>query len=305
MRDCFTNFITATRSTASKSGLYATDLAGVTEELLSHLRSSDESSTAEFYSRFYESTVYNFIDLISSKLSEDFYNYKVVDSNITGEFTDVDNTTSEEYAGVKIDFVDSRLSENQILRFKIYTNGAASSPLPDIYIFDDVDGTLLDTFSPDAIAAGENEYQYHGTFDTDKIYIAYKPAEITLKKTTGTTWGYNATSPRASISQINEGGIIVEYNTVCSSEKFVCSRLQALKYAFWNYIGFSIMDYRILSQNTNQSTILSQEKAEYLQDQYSQKVENSIKGILKHHRIQDDRFCFQCRGSVSIKKQLP
>lgn len=303
MKACFNNFITI-RGTTSKSGLYINDLIGIPKDLFAKLRTSDQASITEFWNRFYERSVYNFVNRVSQEMSKEFYNYKVVESRTTGEFKDDNNTSTESLSGVEIYFNESKYLDHHILRFKIYVDSVAS-PIPSIYVYSKIGGTLLDTFTPDSISEGENEFQYYGVYDTEKLYVAYDPSTITLKETKAADEFHDAQYPISSIKQVNGGGIIVDYNSMCSAEKFVCSRLFAFRFALWNFLGEELMKERIITHNINEYTVLTPERAEQLAGYYNKQTEESLMAVLKHHRVNDDKLCFDCRGAVSQKVILP
>lgn len=304
MRACFTNFITIRDRATSKSGLYVNDLSGVTTELFDKLKTSDDVDIDGFYTRFYERSVNNFITTVTGQLGTEFYNYKVIESRITGEFDEGYNTTTEEYAGVQIWPNRSKYLEHQVLRIKFNVE-AVASPVPDIYVFDKVGGNLIDTITLESITEGENEVQIYNTYDSERLYIAFKPSEISLKETKTYDRHYDEQPFASSVSQVNGGGLIVEFNSVCSPERFICSRLQAFKYAFWHFLGLELMKERILTDKINKFTILSIEQAERLGDEYQKKFDDALKAILQHHRVSDDKLCFECRGAVSRKTLLP
>lgn len=304
MRACFNNFITIRGREESKSGLYVNDLSGIDESMFDKLKTNDHTDLDDFYSKLYERAVNNFITLVTSKLGSEFYNYKVIESRITGEFDEDYNSTSEEYAGVQIWPNRSKYLEHQVLRIKFYVE-AVASPVPDIYVFDKVGGNLIDTITLESISEGENEVQIYNTYDAERLYIAFKPAEISLKETKTYDRYYDEQAFSSSVSQVNGGGLIVEYNSVCSPERFVCSRLYAFRYAFWHYLGLELMKERILTSNINKYTTLSAEQAEVLGNEYQEHFDKALDAVLKHHRINDDKLCFECRGAVSRKTMLP
>jgi hypothetical protein len=305
MRACFTDFITIRSLSTSKSGLYIDDVKGIPTDLINKLKTSDDATMAAFWARFYETSVYTFLSEVGGKVGEKFYNNEVVESRVSGEFKTTDNTTSQTYAGVKLNFEQSRYLENQVLTVSIYAD-SVSSPLPDIYFFDGVGGTQLDTFTLPTLVEGQNIYNVYKTFDVDVLYIAYKPAELVLKETKVYNRYYDSQDQIVTaINQINGGGIVSEINNFCSLEKFVCSRLYALRYAFRDHLAMELMKERILTDNINKFTTLTKDKADELAGYYMKQLEKSLDTAFKHLRINDDKLCMQCRGIVSRRVLVP
>lgn len=304
MRACFTNFVTI-RGTTSKSGLYINDLPGIPIDLINKLRTKDSSSLSEFWSRFYERSVYTFLGEISNYISKKFYANEVVESRVSGEFTSDTNSTGETYAGVLLDLPESRYVENQILTLKFNVVSIGSPNTASIYIFDNEGGTLLQTEEVTDIATGINTVNFYNVFDQDKLYIAYKPSEMTVKQTKSYDRYYDDQDTLTSINQINNGGVIVEINNFCSLEKLVCSRLYALRYAFWFHLGVELMKERVLTNEINKYTHLTIEKAEQLGAVWEQDFKKKVEAAFKHVKLNDDKLCTECRGVVSIRKSLP
>lgn len=306
MRPCFNDFITYRGGGISKSGLYIDDLPGIPVDLLNKLRNcKEESSLSLFWSRFYVRCVSNFTSLVTGKVGSKFYTGSVVESRITGEFGDDNNTTSEEYAGVKLSLPQSRYLENQILTIKLSVE-SFGSPEPNIYVFDKVGGSIVETIDLEGLTTGINVFNVFKTYENEYLYIAYKPSEIVAKETS-TYHRYHDGQNRSTTlaSQINGGGLIVEFNNYCSIEKFICSRIQSLKYAFWYHIGAELMKERILSETINRYTTLTEEKAEQLGGIWEEELNQKLDSALRDMKINDDKLCMDCRGVVARKTLLP
>ena len=304
MRPCYLDYITLRSEGTSKSGLYVEDLPGFPIDSVNILRTDDVSSLSEFWTRFYARCVQNFSTYIGGKVGKRFYNGEVTESYETGRFREESNATSEQYAGVRFDFPNHRYRETHLLRIRVNVE-SVGSPLPSFIVFDKVGGSVLDTITVTSLSVGENEIQVYKVYDSDELYIAYDTSQVTLKQTAYPYRHYDRQDNLTFIGQVNGGGIIAEINNFCSMEKFVCTRLHALKNVFWHFIGRELMLERVLTNNINRYTTLTKEKADELLGYYNQQLEEVTKSALKHVRINDDKICMECRGTVAQKKALP
>jgi hypothetical protein len=314
MNNCFLNYIVLeglSPTIVPRSGLYINDLPGITIDMFEGLVKSDQIDVQDFWNRLYKRGKENFIIEITKRLNDTFYVEKIIESQITGSF-DIDHTvndSTENEAGVVIDFFKTKYSSTEIQTIKIYSNSSIST---QILIKDYNTNQVLATLNAD-LEDGENEIDVFQTFQNKKIKIVYDPLTVDSYITTAYKEGWYIGKSNcndcdgfgsASITQLNGGGIIVEYVTKCSVEAFICSRLSIFKQAFWYWLGVELMKDRMTSENTNCFTI-DREKAKELLGFYEDEFSSSIDPLLKDLKVKDDYICFNCKGLVTKKTSLP
>jgi hypothetical protein len=316
MNNCFENYITLeglSPSVVSRSGLYINDLPGVTLDMFEGLVKSDQSDVLDFWNRLYKRGKANFIIEVTKRINNSFYLEKVIESQISGSFNENHeiNDTVEIEAGVRIEFLKSKYSTTEIQTLVIYS----AAPVTTTLVIQDA-VTSEELLSKEVeLEDGENTIDIFKSFANKKIKILYNPAEVASYKT-GTykddiNWFQSTKScsdcsgyGSASISQINGGGLIVEYVTKCSVERFICSRLDTFKQPFWYWLGVELMKDRVTSENTNCFTI-DREKAKELLGFYETEFMNIIDPLLKDLKVKDDSICFDCKGVVTKLTSLP
>lgn len=317
---CQDNYIALNRDDQSRSGLYASDLPGV-EDILYPLISKDLETDIEVWERIYGTAWNNLVSDVDFALQEKFFvNTKLI-SRETSTFTENPNLSTE-LAGIRIQFDLPRYARLHVVSIDVWVLDQDVSPdfVPtDIEIKfykDDENGEVLyETLA--SIEIGKNTIFIDHDFEENKIFIGYNPILTLIKGTENKIYsGFISRLPllecmfpcfggTAFISQVNGGGLNVVFDGYCSAEKFICQNLNLFKKTFWYKIGQELVIERRYGNRLNQFTTMTQERAEELtsfyQAQYSQALENSIKA----HNINEDPICFQCKGSVNYKTNLP
>jgi len=305
---CFTNYITlGVLNNSPRSGLTIEKLPGITSDQVAKLRKFDSLNLTDWYDELYERSVNGLEQDVMEKLSEQFLLDKVVDSQITGQFPDgalTNNTTSETLAGVEIQTTDSKYTLTFLNSVQFNTDSIPSPNEIDILIHDQVDGRLLETITLTGVQTGDNElfFDPDARFNFDKLFIAYRRADYTLKKTERNEmeW-FNKKSgfPR----EINDGGLIIDYETKCDVQQFICTRLNTFRQALWYRIGIEIMMERLTSQNTNMFTIDRATATALIEEVYQPKYDQALKNT--KIKVLDDVNCFICRSPVRSVPLLP
>ncbi len=311
--NCFTDYINASIDTPSRSGLYATDLAGVTVRLLDDLTKEDHADWEECFEYLYKTAQRNLKIDMQRKLAERFHIDKKLITRETSLYLDDFNTGSD-LAGVQIQYWLPKYARVQILSIGVFSEAAYTNA--PIYIFkDDENGELLATLSNN-IAVGRNTLQVYQEFEENKLFIAYDPSVLSLRQTKNRFypsdwltadlcnfpcyWG-----PSGTVRQINFGGLDVKFVVYCSMEKFICENLPLFQLVLLNRLGVDIMKERITTQLVNVSSVLTKERAEELlkifNDDYMAALDASTESI----KMQEDPICFACKKSVSSKSDLP
>lgn len=258
---------------------------------------------------------------VEAALQEKFFvNTKLI-SRETSTFKD-DPNTSTELAGVRIQFDLPRYGRLHVVSLEVWILDQDVSPefIPtDIEIKfykDDENGEILyETLAP--VEIGKNTIFIDQDFEANKIFIAYDPNLSLIKQTENKTYSgfiskfsnmecyFPCFGGTTFITQVNGGGINAVFDVYCSAEKFVCQNINLFKKTLWWKVGQELVIERRYGNRLNQFTTMTEERAEeltsFFQAQYTQSLGNSLKA----HNIDEDPFCFECKGSVNVQTNLP
>lgn len=255
---------------------------------------------------------------VEAMLREKFFVQSKLISRETSQFLDVENTNTG-LAGVRIQFDLPRYARLHVVSVDVIAfQGYASPGISLKFYDDDENGELIYETTDQSISqAGKETIFVDKDFEVDKLFIAYDPALFQLGQTENKIYNgylskfskmecfYPCFGGTAYLKQINAGGLNVVYNVYCSAEKFVCENLNLFKKTLWWKIGQELVIERRYGNRLNQFTTMTMERAEELtsfyQAQYTQSLENSIKS----HNINEDPICFECKGTVNYKTNLP
>lgn len=314
---CQDNYIAINRDGHSRSGLYASDLPGV-EDLLYELISKDSETVDEVWQRVYGNAWNNLISDVDNALQDKFWVSTKLVSRETSTFkAEVNENTG--LAGVRIQFDLPRYARLHIVSVDVIAQQGYASPGISLKFFeDDENGDLLYETSDQSISqAGKETIFVDHDFEVNKLFVAYDPTLFQLRQTENKTYAgfinrfhtlecfFPCFGGTASVKQINDGGLNVVFDVYCSAEKFVCQNINLFKKTLWYKVGQELVIERRYGNRLNQFTTMTLERAEELtafyQAQYTQALENSIKA----HNINEDPICFQCKGTVNTKTNLP
>lgn len=316
MTNCFVNLIGLeglSPEVTPRGGLYINHLQGITLGMFQALTNEDRDGTFDFWNKIYDRAVINFITEVASRLDNSFYVEKVLESHVSGQFNKPFeiNDSLEMEAGVKIEVTRSKYSTTEIQTIKIYSIGSPDPENVVVSIVDDQTEEILWT-SINNLTEGVNSIDVFESFDATIIRVVYLPSEIASYTTSKED--YNKYQSKkfcntccdgdSTIEQINGGGLIVEFNTKCSVEKFICSRISQFKVAFRWWLGVELMKEALMSRETNCFTIDRKEAQDNL-GVYLQEFDNALSSVLKNMKIKDDHLCFDCSGTVTKRLLLP
>jgi len=305
---CFDGYITlGVLNNSPRSGLTVEKLPGMTSNQFAKLKKFDSLNLTDWFNEIYERSVRSLEQAVMEKLSEEFLLDKVVDSQITGQFPDgalTNNTTTQALAGVEVDTSDSKYTLTYLNSVKFNTDTVPSPNQIDILVHDRVDGRLLDTITLDNVQVGENElfFEPSNRFNFDKLFIAYERSAYTLKETERNDLEW-ASKKSGFPREINNGGLIVDYETKCDVQQFICTRLNTFRNALWYSIGMELMLERLTSENTNMFTIDATKATALIEEVYQPKFDQALKNT--KIKVLDDPSCFICRSPVRAVPLIP
>lgn len=314
---CQTNLITTDKSNPSRTGLYANTLPGVTLRLLDDLTKDEQEDYLEFWEDIYQRSWDNFVSDMQTLLADKFHIDLKLVSRETSKFT-ADSNQATELAGILLEFDLPRYARIHIVSIGVKSVGVVASPGADFFFYDAQGGNLIETVSEELVD-GLNEVPVNLSFEpsTDKLFIAFDPTQIVLKKTENRYFASDDLAEdklscsfpcgygEGSVRQINGGGLNVTFNIFCSIEKFLCQNINLFKMAFWYRIGVELMMERRLTDRMNRFTVLTAEKAEELAGLYQGEYDKHLKNSVRNLSMREDPVCFNCKSAVDSTTVLP
>lgn len=314
---CFDDYIGINSSYTSRSGLYVSDLPGMTTDLLDSIARSTSDDRDDIFPVIYKRARKNLVSDVGKRLTSKFYKDLKLVTRETSKFG-TDNNTNTSLAGVKLEIDLPKYARIHVISVEVNAPSTIAS-LPILFYEEDDDGnrTLLQTTTKAITSTGKTTINVDTDFEVDKLFIAYNPATYTLKETEnkyypGCTsfsevicdycyWeGYNAV-----VTQVNDGGLNVKFVIYCSDEKVVCENINLFAVAFWYKIGWEICVERRLTERLNQYVIMTQERWEELMKYYNDEYEKAVSDVLDNLKLPEDGICFACKNSVRTDTFLP
>lgn len=308
------NYITPSKDTPSRSGLYWNGLPGVTLDLLVSLTKDEQEDFQEFAADLYQRIITCFVADVQSKLADKFLVDLKLASRETSKFEETINTSSL-YSGIKIYYKLPKYGKTHVVSVEVYSDSVQQD---FEFTFQDKDesGRILKTVTTDLVE-GINIINIDTYFNVDELFIGYDSLLLDLRETTTKNYSdyFNCTdltcsfpchnNSRGTITHINGGGFNVIFNSICSIDKVVEQNINIFKEAFWYRIGLELMHERVHSDRFNRWTTLTTERANELIRDYEFWVDQKLTNSIKSLRMKEDPICFSCKSLVSKSYQLP
>lgn len=315
---CYSNYIGIDESVASsESGLYITDLLGVTITQLEDLTKEDQSDYEAFFTGLKKTAWRNLRVDTQKKLGNKFLLDKKLLTRETSKFsTSLNENTG--LSGVKIKVDLPKYARLQILSIGVKSDQAYTSPEAEFYVYrTDSDGELLDTFSHE-LSEGVNTVPIYTDYEEDELFIAFDPGVLTLYGTENKYYDdyiqfskdLSCTFPCSfgevgSVQQVNAGGLNVKFVVYCSLDKFLCDNINLFQNAYLYRLGVDLTRERVISDRVNRFTVLTKERADELFALYLSDYEQALSAVIETINIKEDPICFTCKSIVSSKIILP
>jgi len=317
---CFERYITIDERTASKSGLFFTDLTGCTVRLLDDLTKDGHDDYTDCFNYLYKKAQLNLNIDVQRKLATRFHIDKKQITRETSEFK-ADFNTGSGLAGVKISVPLSKYSRIQIISIGVNSANEHNSPEAEFYVYKkDADGDLLSTISSE-LTEGKNTIDVYEDFEEEELFIAYDPEDLELKETKnryyhdnllvkGYSEGIACSFPCAygdlgTVIQVNSGGLNVKFILYCSMEKLICENLPLFSKALLYRLGVDTMKERIATQNVNRTSVLTAERATELMALHNDDYQAALDAATMNIRFNEDGICFLCKSTIRAKNNLP
>lgn len=310
---CYSRYITTDRSSPSRSGLYAQDLPGVDAGIWTKINKENQTPD-ELWTMLNDKAWQNMICDVTGKFNDKFYVNSKLLSRETCTFTSSINDSTDP-AGVNIKFELPRYARIHIVSAQVHVFGDYAKSV--IVTIADKDGNELYKTSSQEVGPGIDTVFIDQEFDETELVITYNTADVDLLSTE--VKRYNTGLKRIScnscvndcggyigeVTLINNGGLNVVYNVLCSVEKFVCQNINFFRQPFFYRIGLEIVTERRLGHRLNKYMTMTEERQDellsYYDDLYQKKLDESIRS----HNILEDPFCFTCKPLVQSVASLP
>lgn len=315
---CYSNYIGIDQSVASsESGLYITDLLGVTITQLEDLTKEDQADYEAFFTGLKKTAWRNLRVDTQKKLGNKFLLDKKLLTRETSKFTTSLNANTG-LAGVKIQVDLPKYARLQILSIGVKSDQAYTSPEAEFYVYrTDADGELLDTFSHELLE-GVNTVPIYNDYEEDELFIAFDPEVLTLYETENKYYDdyiqfskdLSCTFPCSfgevgSVQQVTAGGLNVKFVVYCSLDKFLCDNINLFQNAYLYRLGVDLTRERVVSDRVNRFTVLTKERADELFALYLSDYEQALSAVIETINIKEDPICFTCKSIVSSRIILP
>lgn len=315
---CYSNYIGIDSSVASsESGLYVTDLLGVTITQLDDLTKEDQGDYEAFFTSLKKTAWRNLRIDTQKKLGNKFLIDKKLLTRETSKFTTSLNVNTG-LAGVKIQVDLPKYARLQILSIGVKSDQAYTSPEAEFYVYrTDANGELLSTFSQ-SLSDGVNTIPVYTDYEEDELFVAYDPEVLTLYGTANKYYDdyiqfsedLSCTFPCSFgevgfVQQVNAGGLNVKFVVYCSLDKFLCENINLFQNAYLYRLGVELMRERVVSDKVNRFTVLTKERADELFALYFSDYEQALSAVIDTINIKEDPICFTCKSIVSSRINLP
>lgn len=189
----------------------------------------------------------------------------------------------------------------------------------EVLIYDtDEDGDLLGTFTKTGLSEGVNALQINTSFDVDDLFVAFRAPSGLFRQSENKYFATDSLSTdnlsclfpcslgsEGSVTQINEGGLNVKFNVVCSLQKFIEENINLFQYALWYRIGVDLMKERRVSDRVTRWVVLSPERAVELMEIYNEDYKAALDSATMNIKMNEDPICFICKRPIKAVTSLP
>jgi hypothetical protein len=314
---CLDDYITISESyRPSRSGLYADQLPGISEDLIDNLARDPADDAAAIWPILYKRSTNNLISDISMNLQNKFFMDKKLISRETSQYKDDENENAG-VAGVKLEFDLPKYGKLHVVKLEVWSDIDYGSPGVTFKFYDtDENGELLYTLV-DSVSQGRSIVNVDRDFDTDALFISYETAQADFRQTENKYydgmldytsvvcdycyWDYY----QASVTQVNGGGINAFFNIRCSVSKYVCENINLFRQALLYRIGLEITNERRIGERLTRYTTMTSERAQELTDYYTAQYNENLSNALKNQNMNEDPVCFQCKPTSYVRTDLP
>lgn len=333
--DCLTNLIGIDGKCSSdtpESPYFINDLPGVSIYNVESAINSEPNSAVSYLTRLKNIVAPQIIlDRLRSHLKPNHEIKSAVDQDVIGLFQDNLQIQAAQafHVGlnIKIDRQPYYALDITKIGLQLQTSGAVNVEIRDL-----ISGTVLDTIAVTTVANVPTYVNVNKTYFTDKqklnLFVSYdatatggyktnlkkgfcsscdKPyvngGHVSLK---GAKLATGATAIDENLQSLDgTAGLTLTYSVRCAIEPFICSIKPLLYTAIWYKLGELVMqEMRAPNNRLNSVVSVYQDDYERLELDYSEKYEETLKGVLNGLSLPNTP-CFKCRERVKSQVVLP
>lgn len=319
MAFCYDDYISISPAyRISRSGLYADQLPGISEDLIDNLARDPEDDSDTIWPVLVKRAWDNMVSDISMNVQQKFFVDLKLVSRETSQFKSEANINSGA-SGIKIQFDLPRYAKIHVVRLEVMSEVDYGSPGITFKFYDtDISGDPIYEVS-DSVSVGKSVINIDKDFEVDNLLITYEPTEAQFKQTENKHYRTGIYDPiicdvcldpynglyRGTVEQINGGGINAFYNVRCSVEKFVCENINLFRQSFLYRIGLEITQERRLGERLTRYTTMTVDRANELLDAYNTEYNIKLQNALKSQNMAEDPVCFTCKNTSYVATSLP
>jgi hypothetical protein len=332
--NCFDNLIGIHRScneTEPSSGLWIQDLEGIT---LSVANAATDNETISGISLIEEKITFaqNAIAAtLRNQLASKVRVNSILQNDTVGYYKDNLRSVSAE-AG-KLKGIIVRVDKYPYLEFflsRVFLK-LASSVTTNVYVYDLLSDTLLDTISITTVAKTATPVLVNKSYLTNRqrlhLFICFDSSVANTYETNMTSagcsncYGQNYSNNYISFSGGSIGsadqkidsnissisgtnGMSIEYSLNCSVERFICSMGNQLAWPLLHKVGAEIMKELLASRRLNSIVNIDQAMNKALLEKFEAEYIASMSAILDNMKLPND-ICFKCNQPVRKVVAIP
>jgi hypothetical protein len=325
LSDCLQNFIGIRglcEDSISESGLYLNDLPQISLKMLNNIADSDQKNFSGVLESCKTLAFNEFQSDVMVRTQKFFKTNVLLEKSNSGQY---EKPFKEILKGSELRGLSIKVRDNISDYLSIYINTVQmyfkEALTTDIYIYNSLDGSLLDTISHTS-TIGMNRININKSYPTygqdTNIFICYDATLIDTISVDNNDDSSTAIVQGAKIaigqSVIDDNlttgnesfGMIVNYNIQCDISEFICTNRDLLKFAIWWKMGEAIMFERMTSNRLNKFTLFkTPEELKELWEYYGTKYSEIMDSVISNLNKTQDNICFECSRQRTYKYLRP
>ena len=330
LRDCLSDWI-GLRGTCTDespgSGLYINDLPKIDVGFMENLTNSESETFKDVWEKV-ELRGLNTFGSECKQLLRQSLDFPVIRSSVQTGIWDSEGTTvkgNTKYYGYRIEARQSKYLALYLTSILFYSDSSVSIP---IRVFDLSSGVTLYT-NNFAVTEGVNILNINTEFDLstgEGIFIAFLQtlAYESIPVTEGIVpnqgrnffdinWGMMDSTAipvekNFTGADIDNYGMIINYNLLCSMDNYLCQNRGAISTALWYWLGYEFMQEWLAGwagKNINFDTLQDPDLIRNWRDGLKGMAQKELKNVLGSIEPEYDGICFECNPIITGTYYLP
>lgn len=329
--DCLDNIIGINRTCTPEtpiSGLYIQDLPGIELKVADAIVGAEYASGVKFLKDKIEFAKNLMLAEIRAQLQDKLKISSVISNQNIGyvDYNALINAEIGKYKGIQINVRDYPYFELALQSISVF---ATEDKTIDVFIYDLITGTLLDTIPVTTVANTEinvlvNKKYYSqrkalNLFICTDSNLGHYQARLNRSHCPGCTNTINNAYTYISYREISQGspvlernllggqstgGLAVSYSLSCSLEPFMCNMASILGMPLLFKAGYVVMNEAVNTGRLNSLVLTKKEDWEELRDEFEKQYLIHIRSIMGSMKMPND-ICFECNRAIKTVIQIP